>query len=517
MALPKEPRQKMINVMYLVLTAILALNVSNEVINAFKVVNTSLQNSNDNIKISNDKLYTTLAEKLTKKESMDKANIWAPRAMHAKQLSSSMMIYIDSLQKALKIAADLRMKWDDVGKDSVEDYRADNLDASTRMFETRGEGVKLQARLDKYRQDMLSIGMPEDASIKKEFENIFPVNTTPPPSQEGGKKKDFTQSFFHMTPTIAAITILSKFENNIKNAENMVVTYCDNQIGKVDLHMDQAAVLIGQSSNYLMPGQELEVKAGVGSYSSAASPTISINGNNLPVTEGQGSYKTTVSGAGEHSVTVNVTYHDEHNALKTETRTVKYVVGTPGGAAVMLDKMNVFYIGVDNPITISSGTGWDKTHVSPGSGITLASSGTPGKYIVHASTVGKTSITVNADGKPSTYEFRIKRIPDPILKVGPNSGGRVQSVVFKNQQFCRADLENFDFDARFTVVSATVYFSGANFPSVTAATISGGNLAGLSTQMAKCIPGTSITFDNVKVQGPDGSVRPIPGPGFILY
>ena len=72
----------------------------------------------------------------------------------------------------------------------------------------------------------------------------------------------------------------------------------------------------------------------------------------------------------------------------------------------------------------------------------------------------------------------------------------------KTNSFARADLENFDFDARFNVVSATVYFSGANFPSVQSATITGGSLAGISAQLAKCIPGTSVTFDNVKVQGP---------------
>ena len=66
-------------------------------------------------------------------------------------------------------------------------------------------------------------------------------------------------------------------------------------------------------------------------------------------------------------------------------------------------------------------------------------------------------------------------------------------------------------------MSATVYFSGANFPSVQTATINGGSLAAISGQLAKCIPGTSITFDNVRVQGPDGPVRTIPGPGFILY
>ncbi|MDB5198131.1 MAG: gliding motility protein GldM, partial [Chitinophagaceae bacterium] len=113
--------------------------------------------------------------------------------------------------------------------------------------------------------------------------------------------------------------------------------------------------------------------------------------------------------------------------------------------------------------------------------------------------------------------FRVKRIPDPVFMVGPSKGGRIQSVVFKNQQFCRADLENFDFDARFSVISATVYFSGANFPNVTPAAIHGGNLNDLAAQMAKCIPGTSVTFDNVKVKGPDGSERVIQGPGFILY
>ncbi len=512
MALPREPRQKMINVMYLVLTAILALNVSNEVISAFQVVNNSLITSNTNISASNNTLYKSLEEKLTEPQSAEKAKIWEPNAMKAKRYSEDMMAYIDSLKFALKKGADLRMKWDKNLKDSVEDYRMDNLDASTRLFETKKKGDELKARLDHYKDEMLN---NIDPTIKKQFGSTFPVNTVPPISQDG-KKKDFTQAFFHMTPTIAALTILSKFQNNIKNAESEIITYCHNQIGKVEVHMDQVGVLVGQNSNYLMPGQQLQITAGVGAYSSSAAPSISINGSGVQVSNGQGTYTTTVSGAGDHTVNVSVTFRDENNKLVTKTQPVKYTVGTPGGAAVMLDKMNVFYIGVPNPVTISSGTGWDKTHVSI-SGGTLAQEGTPGKYVVKVSSVGKASITVNADGKASTYDFRVKRIPDPIIKVGPNSGGRVQSVVFKNQSFARADLENFDFDARFNIVSATLYFSGANFPSVQSASISGGSLAGIQGQLSKCIPGTSVTFDNVKVQGPDGVVRSIPGPGFILY
>ena len=509
--LPRDPRQKMINVMYLVLTAILALNVSNEVISAFKVVNNSLVTSNNNIGASNETLYKSLEAKLTEPQSMEKAKVWEPKAMLAKQYSEGMMVYIDSLKLALKHGADLRMRWDDTKKDSVEDYREDNLDASTRLFETKGKGEELRKRLEEYKVKMLAI----DPAIKKEFEKTFPVNTIPPVSQEG-KKLDFTQSFFHMTPTVAALTMLSKFQNNVKNAESQIVTYCHNQIGAVEVHMDQVGVLVGQNSNYLMPGQLVQITAGVGAYSSSASPSISINGSNVPVSGGQGTYTTTASGAGEHSVNVNVTFRDENNKLVTKTQVVKYTVGTPGGAAVMLDKMNVFYIGVDNPITISSGTGWDKTKVSM-SGGSLSSAGGPGKYNVRVSSPGTASITVNADGKPSTYPFRIKNIPPPILMVGPSEGGRVQSVVFKNQQFARAELKNFDFAYHYSIVSATVYFSGANFPSTQSSTISGGSLANIASHLARCIPGTSVTFDNVRVQGPGGPVIGIPGPGFILY
>lgn len=509
--LPRDPRQKMINVMYLILTAILALNVSNEVINAFKVVNNSLLTSNNNITASNNTLYKSLEEKLNEPQSAEKAKIWEPKAMQAKKLSDDMNNYINDLKAQLLKAADLRMKWDSKIKDSVQDYREDNLDASTRLFETHGKGKELKDRLDQYKQQMLAI----DPTIKQQFESSFPVNTIPPVSQEG-KQKDFTQTFFHMTPTVAALTMLSKFQNNIKNAENMIVTYCHSQIGAVEVHMDKVGVLVGQSSNYLMPGQQLTVTAGVGAYSSSVKSDISINGSPVNLVNGQGSYTTTVSGAGDHTIQINGSFTNENGVKVPIHQTVTYTVGTPGGAAVMLDKMNVFYIGVPNPVTISSGTGWDKTHVSMNGG-SLTPAGGPGKYIVKVNSVGKASITVNADGKASTYDFRVKRIPDPIVKVGPSSGGRIQSVVFKNQNFARADLEGFDFDAHFNIVSAMIYFSGANFGTVQSAEIHGGSLEGVKGQLAKCIPGTSVTFDNVKVQGPDGVIRSIPGPGFILY
>ena len=506
MALPKEPRQKMINIMYLVLTAILALNVSNEVITAFRVVNTSLVTSNENISVANNTLYKSLEAKLTDPQSAEKAKIWNEKAVQAQKLSAEMNTYIENLKVELKKEADLKMV------EGQESYREDYLEAATRLMDVRGKGVELETKLKQYREAMLNI----DPEIRKQFETTLPIDLKLPKSQDG-KTKNFTQSYFYMTPAIAAVTLLSKFQNNVKNAENQVVTYAHNQIGAVKVVYDQFAALVGQSSNYVMPGQEIQITAGVGAYSKAAQPQITINGTGASLdADGRAIYKFNASGAGNHTVPVNVTYTKPDGTKESKSFNVEYTVGTPGGAAVMLDKMNVFYIGVDNPVTVSSGTGWDKTKVIM-SGGTLSSGGGPGKYTVRVSSPGKASITVNADGKASTYEFRIKNIPAPVLMVGPNEGGRVQSVVFKNQQFARAELRNFDFEYRYNVVSATVYFSGANFASVQTANISGGSLAGIQAQLAKCIPGTAVTFDNVKVQGPGGPVISIPGPGFILY
>ncbi len=506
MALPKEPRQKMINLMYLVLTALLALNVSSEILNAFKVVDASLITSNTNLNAANKTLYESLASKLADPVTAAKAKPWSEKADQAKALSTAMDAYINQLKTDLKKEAGSKIV------EGKEEFKEDDLEAATRLF-GEGEGGKkqgpqLEKKLKDYREAMLNI----DPEIRKEFEKTFPVDVKPQLGQDG-KPKDFTQAFFHMTPTVAGLTLLSKFQNNVKNAENAVVAYCHNQVGAVKVVYDQFAALVGQSSNYVMPGEEVEITAGVGAYSAAAQPQITINGAGAALgADGRASYKFQASGGGARSVPVNVTFTKPDGTKETKSFDVKYTVGTPGGAAVMLDKMNVFYIGVDNPVTIGSPTGWDKTTVSMAGGTI---SGTGSKRMVRVPAVGAASITVVADKASSKFEFRVKRIPDPVFKVGSGKV-RMPSVEFKNQQFCRAELENFDFDLKFNVVSATVYFSGANFPNVATTAITGNSLGSLATFISRCGPGSVVTFDNVKVQGPDG-VRGIDGKSIALY
>ena len=499
----------MINLMYLVLTALLALNVSSEILNAFKVVDKSLMTSNANLTGANETLYKSLAAKVADPVTAEKATIWNAKAEQAKKLSSDLNTYIEGIKTQLKAEAGSKM----VTKDGmqVEEFKEDDLEAATRLF-GNGEGGKnlgpqLEQKLKDYRTAMLAI----DPEIGAQFANTLSVDGKPATGQDG-KPKPFTEAYFHMTPTVAGLTLLSKFQNNVKNSENQVVTFCHSKVGEVKVKFDKTGVLLGQSSNYVMPGQEIEITAGIGAYSSAAAPQISINGSGVPVVDGQGKYKLTASGGGAHKVPVTIRYKDQDGNDKTETKEVEYVVGTPGGAAVMLDKMNVFYIGVDNPVTIGSPTGWDKTTVSM-SGGTI--SGTGSNRNVRVSAIGPASITVVADGKSSQFSFRVKRIPDPVFKVGSGKA-RMAAVEFKNQPSCRADLENFDFDARYSVISATVYFSGANFPNVATGSISSNSLAPIASLISRCGPGSSITFVNIKVQGPDGP-RSIDERSFTLY
>ncbi len=510
MALPKEPRQKMINLMYLVLTALLALNVSSEILNAFKVVDKSLMTSNDNLTKANGTIYESLKAKLSDAGTKEKATIWNAKAEQAKKLSDDMNNYINQLKADLKKEAGVKMV--DVDGKQVEQFKEDDLEAATRLFGSgeggKKQGPELEKRLKDYTNAMLNI----DPEIRKQFEKTFPVDVSPQIGQDG-KAKEFTEAFFHMTPTVAALTLLSKFQNNVKNAENLVSSFCHTKIGEVKFILNKFEPIAVGSSSYLMPGEELVVSAGVGAFNDQSKPIITIGGTPTSLNEkGVAEKKFNVSGSGNQKVHVSITYTKPDGTTDQLQKDIEYTVGTPGGAAVMLDKMNVFYIGVDNPVTIGSPTGWDKTNVSMTGG-TITGSGS--KRTVRVSAVGNASITVSPEGKPSTFPFRVKRIPDPIFKVADGKV-RMPSVTFKSQQYCRADLENFDFDLKFTIVSATVYFSGAGFPNVATSSISGNSLAPLATFMQRCQPGSVVTFDNVKVQGPDG-VRSIDGKSIALY
>src|SRR6476620_5527617 len=162
MSLPAEPRQKMINLMYLVLTAMLALNVSAEILNAFKTVDNSLTGTNKTINQSTETIMASLLEKKSDPSSATKANIWYPKAQQVQMLSKDMNDYIQGLRNRI-----LKESVFDPAKNGDSTFKQDNLDIATRIMVEEGEGKKLRQKLEEYRNNLLAI----DPTIKQQFEN----------------------------------------------------------------------------------------------------------------------------------------------------------------------------------------------------------------------------------------------------------------------------------------------------------------------------------------------------------
>ena len=137
MSLPKEPRQKMINIMYLVLTALLALNVSSEILNAFRTVNRSLENTNTTVNRSTETIMKSLKEKTTQAATAERAAIWLPKADSVVAFSKNVYDYITSLK------AQILEKAGGSISDPTKEFKEDNLDIVTKMMVQGGEGKKL--------------------------------------------------------------------------------------------------------------------------------------------------------------------------------------------------------------------------------------------------------------------------------------------------------------------------------------------------------------------------------------
>ena len=503
MSLPKEPRQKMINLMYLVLTALLALNVSAEILNAFKIVDSSLTSTNSTINNSTQTILASLNEKKSDPATATKATLWYPKAIAAQSASKELNDYIQTLKNKILTAAG----YDPAKGDTT--YKMEDLDIATRIMVNEKEGQKLKQKLDEYKAKLLAI----DPLIAQEFKNTLQVNTNMPAVQDKSNNT-WELAYFHMVPTVASITILSKFQNDVKTSENKVVAFCHEQVGKVQVRFDTYTAIVGQSSTYLMPGQEIEIMAGVGAFSKAATPSIVINGSGAALGEdGAAHAKFAAGGIGNHSIPVTIRYKDQDGKDQVITKTIEYTVGQ-ANASIALDKMNVLYMGVANPISVAaSGGGDDRIQVSiSGGGGRLDKTGA-GKYNAFVNSVtDNCTITVTVDGKVAgASQFRVRTIPDPVATVGGYaSGDNVPAGAFKAQGGVGAYIKDFPFELSYRVTSFTLT-SDTDDGDIVEASCTGNTWSTQAQGILKGLKaGKLVTLDNIRAQGPDGRNRKLP-------
>jgi gliding motility-associated protein GldM len=510
MSLPKEPRQKMINLMYLVLTALLALNVSAEILNAFRTVDNSLIATNSTINANTGAIMKSLEDKKSEPQSAAKANIWYPKAETAVSLSANMYNYIQSLRMKILTAAEFKPTKEN---DFDSSFKADNLDIATRIMVEEGEGKKLYAELDKYRKAMLAI----DPEIAHEFEKSLQIDLSMPKTQDKGIKT-WEAAYFHMVPTVAAITILSKFANDVKTSENKVVAFCHQQVGQVVIRFDKFEAIIGQSSNYLMPGQPLEIKAGIGAFSSAVRPTISIGGKSQQVGDsGFVRYNTTAEASlGQKNIPVHIEYFDQDNVLRKIDRTISYTVGQ-SSTAIALPEMNVLYIGYPNKITVSGGgVGAEKINISVGPGGTFTKVAN-GEWIVNVNQQNDNFvISASADGKQiGAASYRVRNMPPPAATVGgKESGDYMSAAALAAQSGVGAFIKNFPLNLKYTVVRFKALGVDEDGNIKTVAVNGNAFNEQVRSMIRNMRSGDILTIEDIYATGPDGRQMKLPS---LLY
>ncbi|MEY3507795.1 MAG: gliding motility protein GldM [Bacteroidota bacterium] len=506
MSLPKEPRQKMINMMYLVLTALLALNVSAEILNAFKTVDRSLMIASGVAEQKNEEIFKSFKAKLEDPTSREKAAIWEPKAQQARKISDELYNYIEGLKQELKKESGLKTV------EGKEEYKEDDLDAGTRLLvqqapEGKGKGKELFEKLKAYKEQLLSI----DPEMKKEIEVGLPLDLTIPPTSSEAGKNDWAYAYFHMTPTIAAITIMSKFQNDVRNSESKAVEFCHKQIGQVEIIYDQFQAFAGTNTQYLMPGEELVITAGIGAFSKAAQPSISIDGANVALNaEGTAEYKTRVGASGTGIKRVRISYAKPDGTTAVVEKEIKYTVGIPAGLTVSTDKTRVFYKGLENPLSVTGGGGDEKVNVSiEGAGASLRKAG-PGQYIVTCTQLGTVNVVANDGKNVQKIAIPVKRVPDPIVVVGGSAGGAMPANVFRVQSGAIAELRDFVFEGvAYKVMSFMLICTGKGFDEPEFAEVNSASFKDASAQtlIRRCQAGTTVTIGEIKVLEPGGGSR----------
>ena len=499
----QTPRQKMIGILYLVLLGLVALNVSDSILEAFKNLTDSLNTSTSNVQSGVDATYASFeATKL--KEEPARAKPIYDRAKKASFYTDELNTYVASLKKLFETEGG------GYNETTGDINKRDNLDISPRLMINQKRATALKNKINDTRKKLLEL---LDA---KERQGInFSLQAVDPPDR-GGVNRTWQQSNFgDGIPLTAAITALAKIQADTKNAESEIVKRILGKMDQAVVNLDQFSAVVVAPTSYLIQGQPYTAEVFLTASDSKSSPDISVGGSRLSIKDGKGTYTVGTNKEGIFSWSGTVRVKQTDGSIKTYTTPIqKYQVSRPS-AVVSPDKMNVFYVGVPNPVSVSApGILKENLAVSMSGG---SISGSNGKYTVNVSSPGTTArvnVSANINGKTQNVgstDFRVKRIPDPIAKFAGKTGGSVSSVVIKSQNALFAILENFDFDAKFRVTRFSLVIAKPRSDVVALQANGNSFSAQMQAAIAAITPGTRVIFDDIVAVGPDGTQRQLGG------
>jgi gliding motility-associated protein GldM len=495
----QTPRQRMIGILYLVLLGLIALNVPDSLLDAFKNIKISLDQSSSNVTKGIESTYSTFeATKL--KEQHDRAQPIYDKAKKASTIAKALNDYVQALRDQLvEEGGGINPSLDDVNA-------RDNLDISPRIMITQKKGEELRQKINDTRTQLLGL------LNSKEQEGVnFSLNAIDPP-ESAGIKKTWEEAYFgDGIPLGATLTTLAKIQTDTKNAENEVVKRILGEVDQAQVNLDKFDAVAVAPTSYVLVGQPYTAEVFLTAYDSKLSPDITVNGSRLNTESGKGKYVGSTNSEGPHTWSAHIRVKQTDGTFKEYTTpTQTYMVAKPS-AVVSPDKMNVLYIGVPNPVSVSApGVPKEKIRVNMTGG---SISGSAGHYTATVTNLGEATVSVSGElmpGKTSflgSSVFRVKRIPDPKAEFAGKSGGNTSAANLRAQDRLFAKLENFEFDAKFNITRFTILVAKP-LQDVIILSGSGGELTGpMRSLMGTITPGTTVVFKDIVAVGPDGSPR----------
>jgi gliding motility-associated protein GldM len=456
----QTPRQKMINMMYLVLTAMLALNVSAEIVDAFAKIERGLDQTviitdrkNDNTLAFFENAFAELGKK---------AEEWRNKAKIARDKTKEIKDYIQSLKIELIKEADGQetsaVRDGKIFADSIG--KKDDLNVANQILlgsNNNGKAYELHQKVLEYKEFILKEVVGGNAEIESFINELLDFSD----SKQGLTVRDWETFTFNSTPLISAIALLSKMQVDILNCESYVQEYLKSRIGKDDLKISNIEAAVSNPNGMIMKGSSGEAEVFLVAFDESIQAEAHINGRTVPMKGGRAKIPFSGANIGPSTVAGSITYRNSSGETERRNFKFEYYVVEPS-LAVSPTKMNVFYLGVENPVDISvSGVSQKDININITNG-TMTPAGQSGSYIVRPTTQGECNIsvtaTVNGEQKNmGTRKFRVKRVPNPEPSLFNITGKSVSRSQLSAVQGVVAKMpSDFDFDLPFDVLSFTI-------------------------------------------------------------
>lgn len=508
---PETPRQKMIGMMYLMLTAMLALNVSGDLLNAFDLVDQSIRSQK---KATEEKLglsYYNFESKAEQNPQRVKPKY--ELALDVKAKSDSLVNYIQSLKQTMIDVADGK------GSGSTPENYLNKSDqdkaAQVMMVENNGKRLyELRDALLAYRESMLNAAQA-DTSLPVDTMLVHSISAAidaPPASSTALEMNQWGSKMFEHLPIAAVMGLMSAIQSNVRNVETDVTNYLYKSIDAASYKFNVLVPLVIPEAQYVIQGGQYKADIMLAAYDDTMEPIVSVGGQNLPVEGGRGKYVASASSVGMKNYEAKLQVPDPvTGSLVDYNVKATYEVGAPS-LVVSATKMNAMYRGLENPIEVSvAGVSPSDLNASCAGG-TMTRSGAG--YIVKPGAAKEINISVssNAGGKSQSFgskKFRVYDVPDPVVNVTGSNKGNITKTALNNFEV-KAELKDFVFDVNFRVTAFTVSTTKNGF--LVSEDIKGNKLNKNALDLMKGVGRNSRVYvESVKAVGPDGRERSLNG------